>query len=77
MGVCVGGGRFNAGLYEGVSCSIFTEKIDCSGIAKEECAIIGDLCIRHYNASHIGHERNWNICNNGISVISFLIRNIL
>uniref|UniRef100_A0A915AZR0 Uncharacterized protein n=1 Tax=Parascaris univalens TaxID=6257 RepID=A0A915AZR0_PARUN len=67
VGVCVGGGRFNAGFYEGVSCSVFTEKVDCSGIAKEKCAIIGDLCIRHYNASHIGQERSRNICNNGVS----------
>ncbi|VDM41785.1 unnamed protein product [Toxocara canis] len=67
VGVCKGGGRFNAGMYEGVSCSVFTENTDCAGIGDSKCAILGDLCIRHFDASHIGHVRSGNVCKNGVS----------
>lgn len=70
MGVCIGGGRLNGGWYEGISCTVFGAKQDCASVGSKGCAFFGNICIRHFNSSHIGRTVDKETCRNGVSSVN-------
>ncbi|VDN24091.1 unnamed protein product [Gongylonema pulchrum] len=68
MGACVGGGRFHDGMYDAISCSPVSAIFDCEGYGTGLCAMIGDVCIRHHDPSHLGLPADGYICKGGVSV---------